>query len=190
MKAKIITGHNCKINLCTNAKRKKLSIKSSLNIGINFISNTGNTLHMFENSELSFEKSAYIKDNAKIVVRKNAELTIDIDTYTNEDSKIRCYKSITIGKNYIIGINSILTNSDMPSINHFCRNKKPKTPVKIGDLCWIGAMFFLGKGSYLKRNVIIGSNSTLINKNLFSEHIYARNPSNKIKKHDNWGGIN
>ena len=79
-----------------------------------------------------------------IGVAKGATLKLGDSGYLNADSKIRCYKEITIGDGTIISENVSIRDSDDHSI--LDGKHKPTQPIHIGKRVWIGMGAMILKG--------------------------------------------
>lgn len=142
-------------------------------------------------SQLLLEGQLIVKGNVdlykgiKIVVRKDALLSIGGGTYINEYSRIFCANQVAIGESCAISWNVNIMDTDMHEIytDDLLINSDAK--VLIGDKVWIGANTFITKGTCVSDNVIIGAN-TITSKELKSGSMYIGNPSKPIKRFDKW----
>ncbi|SET10899.1 Acetyltransferase (isoleucine patch superfamily) [Prevotella sp. kh1p2] len=137
-----------------------------------FIVNTG-TLKLGHHSRLS---------PYRVWIRYGGKLTIGDYTCVNENSEIRVDDQVSIGSYVGISYYTCVwdTNTHMiytPEVRegllrkyfpYFWKEKeKPSTaPVVICDNCWIGEHSSILKGTTLGRNVIVGFNTMVINKEI------------------------
>ena len=141
----------------------------------------------------SNDKSVYILDNGCLRVAHHCRLSVkriwirfggntQVGSYTNINfgSEIRCDESVKIGSynqiSYDVRIwdtntHNIYTPEKRVEITrqyypYFGYEiEKPKTlPVCIGDNCWIGERAAIMKGTKIGNNVIVGYNTTILNK--------------------------
>lgn len=134
--------------------------------------------------------------NRRIWVRFGGQLTIGDYTNINSGGEIRCDEHVVIGNfnqiSYEVNIWDTNTHSILPKEERRNLTKKyhpyygfeinkPKTsPIKIGDDCWISARSTILKGSTIGNEVILGYNTTLINKHIPSKSTVVPVIDNKI----------
>lgn len=123
--------------------------------------------------------------NRRIWVRFGGQLTIGDYTNINSGGEIRCDEHVVIGNfnqiSYEVNIWDTNTHSILPKEERRNLTKKyypyygfeihkPKTsPIKIGDDCWISARSTILKGSIIGNEVVVGYNTTLVNKHIPSK---------------------
>lgn len=90
---------------------------------------------------------------------------------------IVAFKSIEIGNNVRVGINSTIMDSDFhPDDSRSGDNK----PIKIDDNVWLGANVMVMKGVHIGENSMIGANS-LVTKDIPANVIAAGSPCRVIR---------
>ncbi|MGX9418453.1 acyltransferase [Vibrio sp. WJH972] len=186
-RGKIIIGKNCRLYLKKDAKISFANNYSSLYLGIHFNRIEGTILDLHENSVLHVGKSVGIHRGSKVVVRKNAVLSIGDNTFFNENCRVQCGKKISIGESTSIGWNCNILDSDLHGIYIDDKLSNMDSPIVIGSNVWIGANSIVLKGADLSDNTILGISSVFKSKSSDSGYIYAGNPAVKIKKFDKWG---
>lgn len=112
---------------------------------------------------------------------------IDIgDGFGISGSTIYSTTSITIGINATIGANCKIVDNDFHPINSEQRrlglNKEytKRSPIKIGDNCFIGMNSIILKGTILGNNVVVGAGS-VVHGTFPDNCIIAGNPARIIK---------
>lgn len=121
----------------------------------------------------------------KIVVMPNAQLIICGGTYINEYSRIFCKKRIYIGNDCAIAWNVCIMDTDLHKIYEDGNAINLDEDVYIGKDVWIGANSFVGKGTNVKDNSILGA-YTIASKDVEGGHIHTGTPSHPVKKFTNW----
>lgn len=121
----------------------------------------------------------------KIVVKRDAVLTISNGTYVNEYSRVFCGKQITIGASCAIAWNVNIMDTDMHKIYVGDYAINSDAEIQIGNNVWIGANSFVGKGITIPDNVIIGANS-IASKELRNGFIHIGSPSIPFRQFDKW----
>lgn len=96
-------------------------------------------------------------------------------------------KSITIGKNTLLGVNTNVYDTDFHPVDSIKREQQKSileaeaSPVIIGSNVWIGANSTVLKGVTIEDNTVVGAHS-LVNKKIESNSLYAGTPAVFIKK--------
>lgn len=95
---------------------------------------------------------------------------------------IGCAENIEIGKDVLVGANSVITDFDWHSMDPMNRNDGPKTARKvvIGDRVWIGANCLVLKGVIIGENTVVGAGS-IVTTDLPANMICAGNPCKPIR---------
>lgn len=124
--------------------------------------------------------------NCKLLVMKDAELTIDNNSGMN-GVMVYCSKAIKIGKNVKIGGGTRITDSNHHSLDYKIRrtsedaNNAKSAPVTIGDDVFIGANCYIGKGVTIGDRSIVAAGSVVV-KPIPVDEIWGGNPARFIKK--------
>lgn len=118
------------------------------------------------------------------VVKGNLTLK---DNIGMSSTAIICHDSITIGRNVLIGGNTVIYDSDFHSLDFHERSQIPElltnvktAPVVIEDYAFIGSHSIILKGVTIGEHSIIGAGS-VVSKNVPANEIWAGNPAKKIK---------
>ena len=150
------------------------SMNAKVSIGENFKMNNG---AKYSDSGLN--------GRCRIEVRENAQLFIGNDVGIS-DVTITCHEKISIGNNVLIGVGTTLRDTDNHSLNPQDRligldfKNKQNAPIYIKDNVFIGANATLLKGVTIGENAIVGACS-VITKDVPANEIWAGNPAKFIK---------
>lgn len=96
-------------------------------------------------------------------------------------------RKINLGEDCMLSDDIYITTTDSHSIIDLNNKKRinPAEDVVIGNHVWIGKNVTVLKGSIIQDNVIIGT-SSVVNKSLESNCIYAGIPAKKVKENITW----
>jgi len=100
-------------------------------------------LKIMEGGVFKFSKDLDIHTGAYISVDKNTKLELK-SGYVNNDARIYCFNSITIGENIAIDEDVIIRGSDNHQSN--CDHDNVSKPIVIVDKVWIGIRLLFLKG--------------------------------------------
>lgn len=100
---------------------------------------------------------------------------------------------VKIGANTIMSTNIDIWPTDTHSLIDISTNRlinKYKSPIEIGDNCWIGQGVKFMKGSVIASHTVVGAGAIVTRQ--FTEHniIIAGNPAHIIKTHVRWNPEN
>ncbi|WP_206214798.1 MULTISPECIES: DapH/DapD/GlmU-related protein [unclassified Adlercreutzia] len=115
--------------------------------------------------------------DADVVVFPGGELTLG-SGYINSSCKIRCAKSINIGKEVAISHDVTIMDSDHHSI---CGQPVAARPVVIGDHVWIGTRSTILKGVTVGEGSIVAAGA-LVTKDIPPNSLVAGIPAKVIKE--------
>ncbi|WP_206214444.1 acyltransferase [Adlercreutzia sp. ZJ141] len=115
--------------------------------------------------------------DADVVVFPGGELTLG-SGYINSNCKIRCAKSINIGKEVAISHDVTIMDSDHHSI---CGQPVAARPVVIGDHVWIGTRSTILKGVTVGEGSIVAAGA-LVTKDIPPNSLVAGVPAKVIKE--------
>lgn len=111
------------------------------------------------NNKGTFSASGNLKihPGAKIVIRPNAILKVGERVVMGSNSKIICYKSITIGNDYRMSWNTQLFDTDFHFLYNIEKDKHyPRLkPVVIGNNVFVGNGSTIGKGTILPDGCVV-----------------------------------
>lgn len=139
-------------------------------------------IEMYANSEISVRNTFFFHSGCDIMVFKNAKLTLG-SGYINRYSKIRCYSSITIGRNVAISDNFTIWDSDAHAI--IGKENLMTQPIVIGNKVWIGANVTVLKGVTIGDGAVIAAGSVVI-KDIPANCMAAGIPAKVIKENVEW----
>ena len=134
-----------------------------------------------------------IRENARIEVLSNwngdtlfPKLKIDSNTSFEQGAKIICTTNLEIGNNCVFSYNVFISTAHH-EYKEISKNvlKQPliNKPIKIGNYCFIGMDVKIFPGVTIGDNVIVGTNSIVIN-NLPSYTVCTGIPAKPIKKYN------
>ncbi|WP_447979447.1 acyltransferase [Candidatus Nitrospira bockiana] len=114
-------------------------------------------------------------------------LIIGDNTFIGWHVTISVAKEVTIGKNCLFGINTMIADNDMHPVNWRLRrqgaivDKADVKPVHIGNDVWVGAGCFILKGVRIGDGAVIGAGSVVV-KDIPPYSIAAGSPARVVKK--------
>ncbi|MBR1994935.1 MAG: acyltransferase [Alistipes sp.] len=126
--------------------------------------------------------------NVKCFLRVDPQATLTIGNRVGISSvTLRCSTSITIADGVMIGALTIITDSDIHSLDPTYRTDyktdalyAKKAPVVIEKNAFIGACCFIAKGVTIGENAVVGAGS-VVTRSIPANEIWAGNPARKIK---------
>ena len=144
----------------------------------------------YTNSTLKIDKGATLRINGKfvfhtgafVVVNKNATLEIG-SGYTNNNTEINCFNSITIGDNVAISKGVIIRDSDNHCING--KSNNVTKPIVIGNNVWIGLNVVVLKGVTIGHGAVIAAGA-VVTKNVPENCLFGGVPAKLIKENITW----
>ena len=139
-------------------------------------------LKIMEGGVFKFCKNLDIHTGAYISVDKNAKLELK-GGYINNDARIYCFNSITIGENVAIAEDVIIRDSDNHPINGDHDNVSK--PIVIGDKVWIGMRVTILKGVTIGDGAIIAAGA-VVTKDVGAGTLVGGVPARLIKKDVIW----
>ncbi|WP_099328041.1 acyltransferase [Clostridium paraputrificum] len=132
-------------------------------------------------SNINIQGNVSFGPECRIVVEKEAELTIKGETYFSAENKILVYNRVIIGEKCNISWNVTIMDSNGKMID----NKNPHGEVKIGNKVWIGTNSIILKDTIIGDNCIIAANSVV--KGVFPENcLIGGNPAKVLRKDVQW----
>lgn len=139
------------------------------------------------NSTLKIDGDFIIGNGVKMIISDNAFLyfggkNIESGSGITADSVIMCYKSITIGQDFLCAWNVFITDSDW----HTIENKQHYGDVVIGNHVWIANNSSVLKGSTINDNSIVASQSKISNKSYPPDSMLAGIPAVVVKSNISW----
>lgn len=182
LKEKLKHGKKIKIYKYANVKNKgTIDISDKLTVGKTWLGmDYGFTTLVVQENGLFKTKNFYMASGSKVLVGKNAELTIK-SGYINTNSVIIAGKKITMGENVAIAPGVIIRDSDSHQIND---NESIKEVV-IGNNVWIGTNAIILKGVHIGDGAVIAAGA-VVTKDVPPKSLVAGVPAKIIKKNITW----
>lgn len=138
---------------------------------------------------ISFTGRAKIGHGGKIVVQKNAHLTLGNRFNMSAESTIYCCHKITFGDYNLISWHVQFMDNDLHEIYENENTGiaiNPPAEIKTGSSVWFCSRVNVVKGVKIASNCIISANSNVV-KNLNENFcIYGGNPAKIIKRNISW----
>lgn len=137
--------------------------------------------------KIKLKENIVMGQGTKISVLKNGVLEIGRNVCITGESTIICRKKIKFGDNCLISWENLFMDTDFHSIKDF-DNKilNPDKEIEIGDKVWIGNRSTILKGTIVKNDSVIASNSRVSTKFNSEKVIIAGNPGEIIKENIEW----
>ena len=176
-------SRKAKINIAPSAKfmlGKKAHFVFGANSGVGFC--RPSYLSMGAGATISVENGFSIGDNAYVIVRKNAALTLG-GGYINSNAQIVCNQSITIGNGVAIADGVLIRDCDDHDIQY--EGYQKNAPVVIGDHVWIGQRATILKGVTIGDNSIIAAGA-VVTKDVPANAIVGGVPAKVIRENVTW----
>lgn len=176
-----------KCNVFDINKSAKILINGSVIFGYSKIkgSKLETRIRLEENSSLNIYNSFTFFAGADIQVFKNGELELKggVGAGCNINCQIICASKITVGKSTLIGRNVVIRDYD----GHFIIKKgyKVKSPIFIGDHCWIGDSAVISKGVKIGDGSIVATRSWVINR-VKPKTLVGGSPAMTIEENIEW----
>lgn len=110
--------------------------------------------------------------------------------FCNSDTKIRCKKSIKIGKDVAISHNVIIEDFDGHQIYNIESDEKKENlqtgvPIEIGDHVWIGAKAVILKGVHIGNGAVVAAGS-IVTSDIPEHCLCAGVPARVIRENVDW----
>lgn len=101
------------------------------------------------------------------------------------NSSIVCQGSVTIEDNVDIGVNSVIYDTDMHSVDYIYRKERPDTHIKVKAVtikegAWIGGHSIILKGVTIGRHSVVAAGS-VVTKNIPDNELWGGNPARYIR---------
>lgn len=166
-------------------KTSKIVLYGNLSTNSNCIKKNGRSsiLRMDKNSKLILNGNFSIFYDSDIIVFEGGELEIG-SGFCNSNTKIRCKRKITIGKNVAISHDVTIMDSDAHDVDY--EGYVMTKPINIGDNVWIGSRSIIMKGVTIGDNCIIAAGS-VVTKDVPSNTMVGGIPAKVIKENIKWG---
>lgn len=137
-------------------------------------------LSIWKNGKLTVQKECTFMAGCQITVH-SGELKIGKAIF-NDDCKIGCTESITIGNNVWVGDNVHIHDSDGHSILESVTKTKP---IKIEDNVWIGKCAVILKGVTIGEGAVVAAGA-VVTKDVPAHSVVAGVPAKVIKTDIHW----
>ncbi|HSI68466.1 MAG TPA: acyltransferase [Planococcus sp. (in: firmicutes)] len=178
---------NMKVYKNTEVKKHKSSrheIKGRLRLGVtwNGITHNKTSLVSKQSSRLMVAGEFDVYDGCVITVEEGAALQIG-SGYLNSNSRIYCFKEITIGHGVAISEEVVIRDSDNHSI--LAPDYEMSKPISIGNHVWIGFRAAILKGVTIGDGSIIAAGA-IVTKDVPPNCLAAGVPAKIIKRNIEW----
>lgn len=178
-----------KLRIYKNTKLKKHKasrheIKGRLRLGMtwNGITHNKTSLVSKKRSTLLVNGDFDIYDGCIITVEEGATLKLG-SGYLNSNSRIYCFKGITIGEGVAISEEVVIRDSDNHSI--LSDGYEMSKPIVIGDHVWIGFRAAILKGVSIGNGSIVAAGA-IVTKDVPPNCLVAGVPAKIIKRNIEW----
>lgn len=166
LKLPIIVGYNVRLMSIGKILIKNRKYTGMISLGvvrIDTLDNISENLTFANYGTLVFNGRSKIHPGAKIFIKKNAEMNFNHRVSIGSNSKIACYKSISIGNNCSISWNCQIFDTDFHFLSKTTNEKiyERTKPVIIGDNVFIGNSCTIGKGAILPNGSVVSCCSKL-----------------------------
>jgi acetyltransferase-like isoleucine patch superfamily enzyme len=108
---------------------------------------------------LVFTGRATIAEGTVLRVDSGGTMTIGNQFYCNKNCYFRCYKSITIGDNVLVGWNNTFNDTDGHCIKYEGKAIIPYGPIRIGNHVWITTNVIINKNVYIPDGCVVAQGS-------------------------------
>ena len=123
---------------------------------------------------------------AGISLRNAGELVFGTKFWSNKNCTIWCSKSITFGRNVLLGWNIVFRDSDGHLIIENGEPRPVEGDIQIGDHCWICSESHVLKNSRLGNDCVLGYSSLLTHEFDGDNKLYVGRPAKLIKENIEW----
>ena len=189
-RGKVFVGKKSSIN---SHKTSKIIIKNNgtLRIGMDYKYPLGTSIYLNSNAKIIVNGYSRIMKGCYIEVLSGAVLELGLNSFLNEQSRVRLYKRLYIGNNSIISFKVHIMDSDAHKIAEFGEDVNQISEddvtqeIVIGDHVWIGANSVILKGVKIGKGAVVGAGS-VVTKNIPGNVLAVGNPCKVIKEDITW----
>lgn len=147
-------------------------------------------IELLDGARLILDRNVLILTGTYISASNRSLVTIGEDCYVSQEVKINSRASVTIGKNVLIGYQTMIMDYDGHAILPIddLNNPNPEVkskPIVIEDNVWIGARVIILKGITIGSGSIIGANSCIVS-DVPPNTIVAGNPAKVMRENISW----
>lgn len=181
--------NNIKLRIYKNTKLKKHKasrheIKGRLRLGMTWNGITHNRTSLVSKigSSLVVNGEFEVYDGSIITVEEGATLQLG-SGYLNSNSRIYCFKEITIGEGVAISEEVVIRDSDNHSI--LADDYEMSKPISIGNHVWIGFRAAILKGVTIGDGSIVAAGA-IVTKDVPPNCLVAGVPAKIIKRNVEW----
>ena len=129
--------------------------------------------------------TVHLSAGVGISVGRGSSVTIGENTHLGARSRVLSQCSIEIGSGCAISWDVSIMDFDAHSMKEGDRVREDKSPVRIGDMVWIGADAKILKGVSIGKGAIIGSGA-VVTKDVPPGVLAAGNPARVIRDVEEW----
>ena len=170
-----------KLDIIVKKKNAKIICNGQLKLNSGSVSKYKiSTCRLDEDSVIFCDGFSFMY-GADIILFKGAKLFLGEGSFINSNCKIRCFNSITIGKNCAISHDFTIIDSDGHKINGENNSK----PIIIGDNVWIGTRVTILKGVTIGDGAVIAAGS-VITKDVPPKSLVGGIPAKIIRNEIKW----
>lgn len=161
----------------------EIRIDGELWIGANSFGNNGrsNIIRIDKNAILDVEGNFKLMYGADVILFPNSQFTVGNNSFINSDCKVRCHKSIQIGKDCKISHDFIVMDSDV----HYLAGDNHTEEVIIEDNVWIGTRVIVLSGAKIGQGSVVAAGA-LVNKEYPPHSLIAGVPGKVIRTGIEW----
>ena len=127
--------------------------------------------------------SSFLRRPCILTHTKNAVVTIGNGCWIS-GTRISCVDSVTIGKEGLLGISTIIDSDIIPNPNMTIDAKWKEAhvhPIKIGDHIWCGVNSFILSGSIIGDGCVLGAGAVIRYQDIPERCLLMGNPARKIR---------
>lgn len=136
---------------------------------------------LYPGASLRVDGNFAIYTGCSIAVNPGARLTLG-SGYINNQSRIDCFKEISIGHDVILSSGVTIRDSDNHTVNG---NKRHTVPIRIGDHVWIGLNVTILKGVAIGDGAIVAAGA-VVTRDVPANTLVAGVPARIVKRGVVW----
>lgn len=138
-----------------------------------------------KNAQLNIDGKVNVGTGTKLIVNRDAKLSIGNNTYFAGENKLFATKKIDIGNDCAIAWNVTIMDTDFHEYAIDGVPQNPTKPIKIGNNVWIGCNAIILKGVNVGDGAVVAAGS-VVTKDVPPKSLVAGNPARVIKQGMSW----